>query len=259
LNKPVGVVIGLTILVAVSVVSVALTHEYAECRNSRAVTYSDDLNPTALEETTTLISCEGEFINSNSSLLEELAALAAGTGLLYLFINWINSPAAAPPGPSMEQVPMSNRDRRPFSARGTNLDRAKTDGIAPSIIGPSVIMEGALRSEGDFQIEGNINGDVQCSSLFITTTGKVSGEIFAERIVVQGVVCGTIHADEVVLLAGSRVDGTIWQRSLQIEIGARFTGDCRRSTSPLANLENDGGIDSLDPPAPLAQPIEDLA
>jgi cytoskeletal protein CcmA (bactofilin family) len=259
LNRHVVVVFGITVLVLVSLFSIALTHEYAECRNSSAVTYSDDLNPTAFEETTTFISCETEFANSNSHLLEVLGALVVGIVLLYLFTNRINSALPQLPGPSMQQVTKLNQDRRTFSTRGTNLDRAQTDGIAPSIIGPGVTMEGALRSEGDFQIEGNINGDVQCSNLYITTSGKVSGEIFAERILVQGVVRGTIHANEVILLAGGRVDGTIWQRTLQIEIGAHFTGDCRHSESPFANQGNNREIDSLSPSSPIEQPIKDLA
>lgn len=257
MNKQWLTIIGLTALVAMVAFGIALTPQYADCINSRAVNYSDDLNPTATEETATFISCERQVLNSNIQLLEELLALASITIVFCLFINRISSSS---PRPTQTMRPPSkfNMDRHQFSTFVPGLDKMRTDEIAPSIIGPTVTMEGALRSAGNIQIEGNIKGDVQCSSLLITASGKVCGEIFAERILIQGKFQGTIHANEVILSSGSRVDGTIWQKSLQVEIGARFTGDCRRSESPFVNLEKRGGIESLSSPAAVARSIEDV-
>jgi cytoskeletal protein CcmA (bactofilin family) len=257
LNKRWLTIIGLAALVAMPAFSIALTPQYADCRNSLAVTYSDDLNPTAIEEITTFISCERQILNSNIRLLEELLALTASIVVFCLFIYRISS-SHPRPHQTMQLPSKLNLDRHQFSTFGPRLDKTKADEIAPSIIGSTVTMEGALRSAGNLQIEGNINGNVRCSSLLITASGKVCGEIFAERILIQGKVQGTIHANEVILSSGCRVDGTIWQKSLQVEIGARFTGDCRRSEAPFVNLEKRGGIEPLSSPAAVARSIEDV-
>jgi cytoskeletal protein CcmA (bactofilin family) len=106
------------------------------------------------------------------------------------------------------------------------------DDSAISHIGLSTAIKGTLRSEGKFHIDGYIEGDVHCSNLSIGPEGNVVGTIFAERVLVLGKFNGILHANEVVLKAGSRVEGKLLQRLLQVEPGAKFSGSVGAQMRP---------------------------
>jgi len=76
----------------------------------------------------------------------------------------------------------------------------------------------------DLLIGGIIDGTVTARSVFITTTGKVSGHLRAEKIEIAGCFNGRIEAMQVNLLDGSLTDATIYHNALTIEPGASVRG-----------------------------------
>jgi cytoskeletal protein CcmA (bactofilin family) len=101
-------------------------------------------------------------------------------------------------------------------------------GAAPpslgSIIGRELVIEGALRGDGDVHVEGVILGDVRVQRLSIGETGYIEGAITAESIESRGRVIGQITAKQVRLLPAAFVDGDIIHDELVIEAGAYFQG-----------------------------------
>jgi cytoskeletal protein CcmA (bactofilin family) len=73
-------------------------------------------------------------------------------------------------------------------------------------------------------VNGQIDGEVHCTSLVVSRKGRISGAITAERVVVDGKVEGPIQAGEVVLKSQAHVVGDIHHESLAIESGAYFDG-----------------------------------
>jgi cytoskeletal protein CcmA (bactofilin family) len=117
---------------------------------------------------------------------------------------------------------------------------------APSIISADMAISGSLRSTGDIQIDGRMEGDVHSIGLVIGDKAEIHGEVFAEEVTVRGKVVGRIRARKVLLAATSHVEGDILHEALAIETGAFFEGNCRHSDNPLDNpLDN-----SLGDPAP---------
>jgi cytoskeletal protein CcmA (bactofilin family) len=98
----------------------------------------------------------------------------------------------------------------------------------PSIISADLQITGNLRSNGDIQIDGRIDGDVDTKSLTIGEGAEINGTIMCERVRVCGKVSGEIKAASVVLARSARVSGDIAHKNLEIEAGATLEGGVRR-------------------------------
>ncbi len=74
----------------------------------------------------------------------------------------------------------------------------------------------------DGKFDGVINSQKDVN---IGKNGHVKGDIFTQRLVVQGYVEGTINADRVEIKAQGRVNGTIESTELVIESKGIFEGN----------------------------------
>ena len=110
-------------------------------------------------------------------------------------------------------------------------------GGGSSVIGPDLVITGNLQSNGDVEIDGEIQGDVQATRITVGDKARITGTLMAEDVVVRGTVMGAIKGARVILQAASRVEGDVYHKSLSIEEGAYFEGKSRRSEN-LANGED---------------------
>lgn len=111
---------------------------------------------------------------------------------------------------------------------------AQMSNKASSIIGPDITIAGTVISKGELQIEGVVQGDVQCVSLILGEKAKITGGVVAEDVVVKGRIDGSIHSQSVKLQSSSHVEGDVHHQFLLIEQGAFFEGMSRRIDSPTA-------------------------
>jgi hypothetical protein len=72
----------------------------------------------------------------------------------------------------------------------------KRDG---TVIGNGLKIVGNVTAEGLVEINGQIEGDLHCTSLIVSPSAQVVGSITAERVVVSGRVEGPIQGGDVVL------------------------------------------------------------
>ena len=107
--------------------------------------------------------------------------------------------------------------------------------MVPSIIGEDLTVTGNIISKGEVQVEGEIQGDIHCTSLVIGDKAQITGGVVAEDVVVRGRVVGSIRGVRVTLQTSSHVEGDVYHQSLAIEQGAFFEGKSRRSEDPIAN------------------------
>jgi cytoskeletal protein CcmA (bactofilin family) len=121
-----------------------------------------------------------------------------------------------------------------YAAKGPGPRSSK---MVPSIIGEDLTIIGNVASKGEIQIDGEIEGDIRCSSLLLSDKAQVRGSVVAEDIVVRGHVVGSIRGSRITLEAPSHVEGDIFHQSLAIEQGAYFEGKSRRSDDPLAEAK----------------------
>jgi cytoskeletal protein CcmA (bactofilin family) len=123
--------------------------------------------------------------------------------------------------------------------------------MVPSIIGEDLSITGNVTSKGEIQVDGEIQGDINCGSLLLGDKSQVMGGVVAEDVVVRGRVVGSIRGLRVTLQAQSHVEGDIFHQSLAIEQGAYFEGKSRRSDNPLAEAKAAaGGAPRVEAPRP---------
>jgi cytoskeletal protein CcmA (bactofilin family) len=139
----------------------------------------------------------------------------------------------------------SGESKSPFTERpATYAAKAPSPAaskMVPSIIGEDLTISGNVASKGEIQVDGEIQGDIDCGSLLLGDKSQVTGNVVAEDVVVRGHVTGSIRGLRVTLQAQSHVEGDIFHQSLAIEQGAYFEGKSRRSDDPLAEVRGSAG------------------
>ncbi len=116
-----------------------------------------------------------------------------------------------------------------------------------SIISPDVKITGNLKSSGDIQVDGTIEGDVDCRQLIVGEGATVRGMITCEMVRVSGTIQGQIKAHSVNLDRTAKVTGDIFHGKLTIEEDAFFEGNVQRLATPAA--DQGGKVSPLKPRA----------
>jgi len=99
---------------------------------------------------------------------------------------------------------------------------------AINMISEETIIEGKLESNIDIRIAGYINGDAKSGGKFmLTSTGKVTGNIYAKNADIAGKVEGELHVeDKLILRKSAKIKGDLHTQTLLVEEGATFDGAC---------------------------------
>jgi len=106
--------------------------------------------------------------------------------------------------------------------------------IAPSIIGTDVRITGSIDTNGEIQLDGIVEGDVNCKTLTLGERGVVTGNVVSESVVVRGKVVGDVRARTVRLEKTANVSGDVWHESISIEAGAFFEGRVSHTDKAVA-------------------------
>ncbi|RYG92032.1 polymer-forming cytoskeletal protein [Loktanella sp. IMCC34160] len=104
---------------------------------------------------------------------------------------------------------------------------------APSILSSDLTIKGNLKTTGDIQIEGQVEGDIRAHLLTVGETATVKGEVIADDVVVNGRIVGRVRGLKVRLTSTARVEGDIIHKTIAIESGAHFEGSVQRQDNPL--------------------------
>jgi cytoskeletal protein CcmA (bactofilin family) len=110
---------------------------------------------------------------------------------------------------------MAKADRRP-----------KPDAVE-TVIGPRAAFGGSLRSETSVRIDGIFEGGVieTPANVLIGEGARVSGDIVAKTVSIQGAYQGTIRADRAELLGAARVAGSINVNSFYMDESVQLTAE----------------------------------
>lgn len=93
-----------------------------------------------------------------------------------------------------------------------------------SLISPDLTVTGNLSTQGDLQIDGTVEGNIQCQSLTIGAAARVIGHISAFDVLVRGSHKGDIEAHTITLTKTARVTGDIKYQTIASEAGASLDG-----------------------------------
>ncbi len=102
-----------------------------------------------------------------------------------------------------------------------------------SVLSADLTIVGNIKTTGDIQIEGTVEGDIRAHLLTVGEGATVKGEVVADDVVVNGRVVGRVRGLKVRLTSTARVEGDIIHKTIAIESGAHFEGSVQRQEDPL--------------------------
>ncbi len=90
----------------------------------------------------------------------------------------------------------------------------------PSIIGADLRIVGNLQCDGDIDVQGAVEGDIQAAAVTVDKDARVAGSIRAHSLTVSGSVDGGMEASEIALTSTARVTGELAHETLSVDPGA---------------------------------------
>ena len=104
----------------------------------------------------------------------------------------------------------------------------------PSTLSTDLHITGNLKTTGDIQVEGTVEGDIRAHLLTIGEGATIKGEVIADDVVINGRIVGRVRGLKVRLTSTARVEGDIIHKTIAIESGAHFEGSVQRQDDPLS-------------------------
>ena len=115
-----------------------------------------------------------------------------------------------------------------------------------SYVGETLQLDGDLRTSGNLDIAGLINGNVYVSEVTVTETGSVRGSVEASKIEINGHIEGKITADAIVIGRNAVIKGDVYfKNTLKTEEGADIDGYIKRINNGKENTEEDIAIEEI--------------
>ena len=129
-----------------------------------------------------------------------------------------------------EKTPPMNQPKPSADFSSSNTPKAKPPA---SVLSADLNITGNIKTTGDVNIEGNVEGDIRAHLLTVGEGATVKGECIADDVVVNGRVVGKVRGLKVRLTSTARVEGDIIHKTIAIESGAHFEGSVQRQEDPL--------------------------
>ncbi|MCM2562184.1 polymer-forming cytoskeletal protein [Lutimaribacter sp. EGI FJ00015] len=103
-----------------------------------------------------------------------------------------------------------------------------------SVLSADLHITGNIKTTGDVQVEGTVEGDIRAHLLTIGESATIKGEVIADDVVINGRIVGRVRGLKVRLSSTARVEGDIIHKTIAIESGAHFEGSVQRQDDPLS-------------------------
>jgi cytoskeletal protein CcmA (bactofilin family) len=139
-----------------------------------------------------------------------------------------NAPSSTEPETPKAPEPMTSK---PTTDYASSTPKAKPPA---SVLSSDLTVKGNLKTAGDIQIEGTVEGDIRAHLLTVGEGATVRGECMADDVVVNGRIIGRVRGLKVRLTSTARVEGDIIHKTIAIESGAHFEGSVQRQEDPLS-------------------------
>ena len=138
------------------------------------------------------------------------------------------------PGPKTEDAAKPAAPEMPRPSAGDFKPSAPKAKPPASVLSQDLHITGNIKTTGDIQVEGTVEGDIRAHLLTIGETATIKGEVIADDVVINGRIVGRVRGLKVRLTATARVEGDIIHKTIAIESGAHFEGSVQRQDDPLS-------------------------
>ena len=136
-------------------------------------------------------------------------------------------------GDSPASAPEAAKTTPPTSGSSDYKSAAPKSKPPASVLSSDLHITGNLKTTGDIQVEGTVEGDIRAHLLTIGESATIKGEVTADDVVINGRIVGRVRGLKVRLTSTARVEGDIIHKTIAIESGAHFEGSVQRQDDPL--------------------------
>lgn len=155
-----------------------------------------------------------------------------------------------------ETQPVPPPTSQPPSTATTAQNSSRSSSLI-AVIGASIKIDGSVKGDEDLLIQGVVKGNIELkkNSVTIGPQGKVSADIYAHTIFVEGTMMGhLIASDQIVIRKSARIKGNITAPRISLEDGAQFNGtiDMDPQAETLKKAFEQGIASSSQAPTPKA-------
>lgn len=140
---------------------------------------------------------------------------------------------AAKPSAPQSTAPVSKPAASTPSSSSSPAPSAPKAKPAASLLSADLAIKGNLKTSGDIQVQGTVEGDIRAHLLTIGEGSTVKGEVIADDLVINGRIIGRVRGLKVRLTSTADVQGDIIHKTIAIESGAHFEGSVTRQDDPL--------------------------
>lgn len=100
----------------------------------------------------------------------------------------------------------------------------RSAGGSLSFIGNEVNITGNVNATGDMHVDGSVDGDLSCATLTLGPSGRVKGNVTAQKATLAGTIDGTVNVGTLVVEKSARLSGDLSYENISIETGAKVDG-----------------------------------
>ena len=104
--------------------------------------------------------------------------------------------------------------------------KEETNSSSSLMIGNGVTITGTIKAENEVNVQGSIDGDIDCNSVTINESGNVKGKVKTEIMIVEGKVEGEININSILhIKSQGSVSGKVFYSDIQIDEGGKLLGE----------------------------------
>ena len=112
----------------------------------------------------------------------------------------------------------------------------KDRGTIPSIISEGSEFKGNIKTSGEIQIDGVLNGNVRAKQVVVGVNGNVRGNVTANFLRICGKIEGEIRAETLEIVSSASVKGNVYKKTISIESGSKIIGNINELESTTAKI-----------------------
>ncbi|MEM7728796.1 MAG: polymer-forming cytoskeletal protein [Pseudomonadota bacterium] len=101
----------------------------------------------------------------------------------------------------------------------------------PTLLSQDISITGDLKTDGEVQVDGRLDGNLTAGRITIGENGAVNGKIIGTSVVIRGKVTGKVDASSIELTETANVQADLLQDKLIVANGAFLDGKCNRKSA----------------------------
>ena len=112
----------------------------------------------------------------------------------------------------------------------------KDRGTIPSIISEGSEFKGNIKTSGEIQIDGVINGNIRAKQIVVGVNGNVRGNVTANFLRICGKIEGEIRAETLEIVSSASVKGNVYKKTISMEAGSKIIGNINELEGATAKI-----------------------